>query len=86
MRESPVGARAVADRPAGVLARVGEQAAGTPVTVTVRDATGTATWHFRVAEMPIPQPLLVTYLASASLSARGAVPVVGRAGGRLAVT
>ena len=28
----------VADRAAGVLARVGEQAAGTPVTVTVRDA------------------------------------------------
>ncbi|HLE60850.1 MAG TPA: SpoIVB peptidase S55 domain-containing protein [Thermoanaerobaculaceae bacterium] len=74
----------VADRPAGVLARVGEQAAGTPVTVTVRDATGTATWHFRVAEMPILQPLLVTYLASASLSARGAV--TGEASVRLMLT
>jgi hypothetical protein len=74
----------VADRPAGVLALVGEAAAGTPVTVTVRDAGGTATWHFRVAEMPLLQPLLVTYVASASLTARGAV--VGESSVRLALT
>jgi len=74
----------VADRPAGVLAVVGEQASGTPVTVTVRDAVGVATWHFRVAEMPILQPLLVTYLAGASLTARGAA--MGEASIRLALT
>lgn len=74
----------VADRPAGVLAVVGEQASGTPVTVTVRDAVGVATWHFRVAEMPILQPLLVTYLAGASLTARGAA--MGEASVRLALT
>src|SRR5512136_407637 len=74
----------VADRPAGVLALVGEQAAGTPVTVTVREPAGAATWHFRVAEMPILQPLMVTYLASASLTARGAL--VGEASVRLALT
>lgn len=74
----------VADRPAGVLALVGEQAAGTPVTVTVREPAGAATWHFRVAEMPILQPLLITYLASASLTARGAS--VGEASVRLALT
>jgi SpoIVB peptidase S55 len=73
----------VADRPAGVLAIAGERADGTPVTVTVRDVTGTATWHYRVAEMPILQPLLVTYLASASLTARGAA--VGEASVRLAL-
>jgi hypothetical protein len=74
----------VADRPTGVLALVGEQAAGTPITVTVREPGGAATWHFRVAEMPILQPLLVTYLASASLTARGAS--VGEASVRLALT
>jgi hypothetical protein len=74
----------VADRPAGVLALVGEQAAGTPITVTVREPAGAATWHFRVAEMPILQPLLVTFLASASLTARGAS--VGEASVRLALT
>jgi hypothetical protein len=74
----------VADRPAGVLAIAGKQAEGTPVTMRVHDAAGAATWHFRVAEMPILQPLLVTYLTSASLAARGAS--VGEASVRLALT
>jgi hypothetical protein len=74
----------VADRPAGVIGVVGENVVGTPVTVSVRDATGAATWHFRVAEMPFLQPLLVTYLTSASLTARGAT--VGEASVRLALT
>jgi hypothetical protein len=74
----------VADRPSGVFGLIGENVAGTPVTVRVHDATGTATWHFRVAEMPFLQPLLVTYLTSASLTARGAA--VGEASVRLALT
>jgi hypothetical protein len=74
----------VADRAAGVLAHVGEQAVGTPVTVTVREAGDTSTWHFRVAEVPLLQPLLVTYVASASLTARGAA--VGESSVRLSLT
>jgi hypothetical protein len=74
----------VADRAAGVLAHVGEQAEGTPVTVTVREAGDTTTWRFRVAEMPLLQPLLVTYVASASLTARGAA--VGESSVRLSLT
>lgn len=62
----------VADRPAGVLALVGPAPAGTPVSVRVRDVTGDMTWQFRIAEMPILQPLLVTFLANACLTARGA--------------
>jgi len=62
----------VADRAAGVVALVGRAPSGTPVTVRVRDAVGDATWRFRIAGMPILQPLLVAYLASACLTARGA--------------
>ncbi len=74
----------VADRPAGVLAVAGDEVVGTPVTMNVHDATGDATWHFRVAELPILQPFLVTFLTSASLTARGAA--VGEASVRLALT
>lgn len=74
----------VADRAAGVLAHVGEQVVGTPVTVTVREAGDTSTWRFRVAEMPLLQPLLVTYVVSASLTARGAA--VGESSVRLSLT
>jgi len=74
----------VADRPAGVLALAGERAAGVPVTMTVHDAAGSATWRFRIAETPLLQPLLVTFLTSASLTARGAA--VGEAAVRLALT
>jgi hypothetical protein len=62
----------VADRPAGVLALAGESPRGVPVTVTVNDATGRATWRFAIAEVPLLQPLLATYLAHACLTARGA--------------
>ncbi len=74
----------VADRPAGVLAIAGEKAAGVPVTVTVHDTTGDATWRFRVAEVPILEPLLVTFLSNACLVARGAA--VGEATVRLSLT
>jgi hypothetical protein len=74
----------VADRPAGVLAKVGAAPDGTPVTVRVRDVTGDKTWRFAIAEMPILQPLLVTFLANACLTARGAV--AGEASVRLALT
>jgi hypothetical protein len=52
--------------------------------VTVREAADTSTWRFRVAEMPLLQPLLVTYVASASLTARGAA--VGESSVRLSLT
>jgi hypothetical protein len=74
----------VADRPAGVLALAGEQTAGIPVSMSVRDVTGDSTWNFRIAEVPILEPLLVTYLANACLTARGAG--VGEASVRLALT
>ena len=74
----------VADRPAGVIATVGEVAAGTPVTVRVRDATGDATWRFSIAQLPILQPLLVTFLTNACLTARGAS--AGESSVRLALT
>jgi hypothetical protein len=74
----------VEDRPAGVLALAGQPPGGTPVTVTVRDVSGTATWHFQIAETPILQPALVSYLASASLAARGAT--FGESAVRLSLT
>ncbi len=74
----------VADRPAGVVAVAGAAPAGTPVTVRVRDVTGDATWQFRMAPMPILQPLLVTFLANACLTARGAA--AGEAAVRMTLT
>ncbi len=74
----------VADRPAGVIAQVGDVAAGTPVTVRVRDATGDATWRFGIARTPLLQPLLVTFLTNACLTARGAS--TGQASVRMALT
>jgi hypothetical protein len=71
----------VADRPSGVVAEAGPVPAGTPVTVRVSDVTGVKTWNFRVADLPVLQPLLVTLLANACLVARGAA--VGDASVRL---
>ena len=62
----------VADRPAGMLAVVGTPPDGLPVTVTVEEGGSSHTWSFRTAAVPILQPLLVTYLANACLTARGA--------------
>lgn len=62
----------VADRVAGILAVAGEPPAGLPVTVHVTEPLGERTWHFRVAEVPILEPLLVTFLTNACLTARGA--------------
>jgi hypothetical protein len=74
----------VTDRAEGVLAQVGEVPAGVPVTVAVQDATGAATWHFRIAEEPLLVTPLVTFLTHACLTARGAA--VGEASVRLALT
>lgn len=62
----------VADRTPGILARAGDVAPGVPVTVRVDEAGGDTTWSFRIAELPLVEPLLVTYLTNACLSARGA--------------
>ncbi|MEW6336092.1 MAG: SpoIVB peptidase S55 domain-containing protein [Acidobacteriota bacterium] len=61
----------VADRPPGMLARVGPAPAGIPVTVEVVDPLGTQRRAFRVAEEPLLEPLLVTFLSNASMTARG---------------
>jgi len=62
----------VADRPAGLLAELGEPPAGLPFSVAVRDALGSRSWSFRLAEVPILEPLLATFLTNACLTARGA--------------
>ncbi|NLH11438.1 MAG: hypothetical protein GX464_08885 [Holophagae bacterium] len=62
----------VADRPSGVLARVGPPPRGLPVEVEVRDGSGFTRWHFRVAEHPLLSPLMVTYVVNASLTTRAA--------------
>jgi hypothetical protein len=74
----------VADRSAGVVAKVGAAPDGTSMTVRVRDVIGDKTWRFAIAEMPILQPLLVTFLTNACLTARGAS--AGEASVRLALT
>lgn len=62
----------VADRPAGMLAEVGAPPEGLEVAVRVREPLGDRSWRFRVAEVPILEPLMVTFLANACLTARGA--------------
>ena len=62
----------VADRPAGMLAEVGPAPAGLPFTVELVDPLGSRSWSFRLAEVPILEPLLATYLTNACLTARGA--------------
>jgi hypothetical protein len=62
----------VADRPAGMLAEVGAPPTGVPYTVTLRDALGEKSWSFRIAEVPVLEPLLATFLTNACLTARGA--------------
>ncbi|MGE5235012.1 MAG: hypothetical protein ACM3O7_01535 [Acidobacteriota bacterium] len=62
----------VADRTAGMLAVAGSPPAGIPVDVTVHEPLGDSGWHFRIAEVPLLEPLLVTYLTNACLTARGA--------------
>lgn len=65
----PFGA-VVADRPAGILVRPGLQVAGLPVQVRVKDGAGEHAWEFEVAPHPLLQPLLVTFLTNACLTAR----------------
>jgi hypothetical protein len=62
----------VADRPAGLLAEVGAVPAGLPFTVALRDVLGEKAWSFRLAEVPLLEPLLATFLTNACLTARGA--------------
>jgi len=64
--------RFVADRASGMLAKVSPPPDGLPVAVTVRDDSGATTWHFHAAAIPLLEPLLVTYLTNACLTARGA--------------
>jgi hypothetical protein len=42
------------------------------VSVSVRDVTGASRWRFAVAETPLLEPLMVTFLTNACLTARGA--------------
>ena len=60
----------VADRPAGILVRPGLHVAGLPVHVRVKDGAGEHAWQFQVAPHPLLQPLLITFLANACLTAR----------------
>lgn len=62
----------IADRPAGVVARVETPPRGLPLRVEVSDGSGQTVWQFKVAEHPLLSPLMVTYLTNASLLARGA--------------
>lgn len=62
----------IADRPSGVVARIEPPPRGLPVRVAVSDGSGQTVWQFKVAEHPLLSPLMVTYVANASLMARGA--------------
>ena len=62
----------VADRAPGILAMTGPVPEGLPVTVHLSEPLGERTWRFRVAEVPLLEPLLVTFLTNACLTARGA--------------
>ena len=62
----------VADRPAGLLAELGAPPDGLPFAVDLRDALGSKSWSFRLAEVPILEPLMATFLTNACLTARGA--------------
>ncbi len=62
----------IADRPAGMLAEVGPVPPGLPLAITVRDASGESSWSFRIAQVPMLEPLLATFLANSCLTARGA--------------
>jgi hypothetical protein len=73
----------VADRSSGVMARVGEVPKGLPISVELRDAGGTMSWHFRVADNALLAPLMATYLTNSCLTTRGAA--TGEASVRLRV-
>jgi hypothetical protein len=62
----------VADRPAGMLAEVGPVPSGLPLTIRVNDAAGDKTWSFRIAQVPMLEPLLAAFLANSCMTARGA--------------
>jgi SpoIVB peptidase S55 len=76
----------VADRPAGMLADVGPPPAGIPVAIDVHDGDGTSEWRFHIAEVPVLEPLLTTYLVNACLTARGATTGEATVGLRMRVT
>lgn len=62
----------VADRPAGMLARVGPVPPGLPVTVAVRRGGEETRWNFQAARIPLLEPLLAAFLVNGALTARGA--------------
>jgi len=64
----------VADRAPGILAMTGPVPEGLPVTVHLSEPLGERTWRFRVAEVPLLEPLLVTFLTNACLTARAPPP------------
>jgi len=74
----------VADRPAGMVARVGPPPEGLPVAVTVRRGEGEKRWQFFAARVPVLEPLLVAFLVNGALTAHGAG--VGEATVRLELT
>ncbi len=62
----------VADRPAGMVARVGPVPPGLPVSVAVRRGGEETRWNFKVARIPLLEPLLAAFLVNGALTARGA--------------
>jgi hypothetical protein len=74
----------VADRPAGMVARVGGVPSGLPVSVTIRRGDEEMRWNFQVARLPLLEPLLAAFLVNGAFTARGAA--LGDATVRLALT
>ncbi|NWG00727.1 MAG: hypothetical protein HXY19_07255, partial [Thermoanaerobaculaceae bacterium] len=62
----------LADRPAGMLAEVGAPPAGVGVQIGVESEGDRRQWTFHMAEVPLLEPLLLTYLTVSCLTARGA--------------
>jgi len=62
----------VADRPAGMVARVGAVPSGLPLSVTIRRRDEETRWNFHVARLPLLEPLLAAFLVNGAFTARGA--------------
>lgn len=74
----------VADRPAGMVARVGAPPEGLPVSIAVRRGNDETRWRFFAARVPVLEPLLTAFLVNGALTAQGAG--VGEATVRLDLT
>lgn len=62
----------VADRPAGMVARLGPPPHGLPLSVVVRRGGNEQHWSFSIARVPLLEPLLTALLVNGALTARGA--------------